>query len=203
LIHEVRQEAKPVKESEKNMELNIEKIEQAIIDQAVDSLISERGISDLVSTMVTRRIDEIFTSTCEAKIEEAIQLAIKSGFEREYVKVNSFGQESGHPTTLGKELDRMVSTYWETRVDAAGRPADGYSAKMTRAEFVMGKIMAEDFNASIKQMIVNAGGALKDALRVSLNGSVNEALSSVLRVNSLGDQGQKRTGSACVDPKSA
>lgn len=183
------------------MELNIEKIEQAIIDQAVDDIVSERGISESVSAQVKARIDNIFVSTCNAQIEKAIQDAVEAGFEREYVKTTSFGQPAGAPTTLGRELEQMVTSYWDQKVDSNGRPADGYNAKMTRAEFVMGQMMAKDFNDSIKQLVVNAGGQLKDALRDSLYGSVNEALSSVLRVSSLGDQGKQRTGSACIDPK--
>lgn len=183
------------------MELDIGKIEQAIIAQAVGSIVHERGVCGLVSEQVKARIDEIFTNTCQAQIEQAIQDAIQAGFEREYVKASSFGQPVGRPTTLGKELERMVTSYWDQKVDSQGRPAEGYSAKMTRAEFVMGKIMAADFNDSIKQLVVNAGGQLKDALRDSLYGSVNEALSSVLRVQTAGDQNKQRTGSACIDPK--
>lgn len=184
------------------MELNIEKIEQAIIEQAVDSIVNERLLCKSVSDQVKERIDNIFINTCNAQIEKAIQEAIDAGFEREYVKTTSFGTPAGAPTTLARELEKMVTSYWDQKVDSRGAPTDGYGAKMTRAEFVMGQMMAKDFNDSIKQMIVNAGGALKDSLRDSLYGSVNEALSSVLKVNSLGDQGKTRTGSACIDPKS-
>ena len=183
------------------MEIDIKRIESEIIKQAVGSLVEDERVCDLVDQLVQARIDKIFSDSCNKKIEQAIDSAIKSGFEREYVKVTSFGTQSGAPTTLAKELESRVSNYWNEKVDAQGNSASGYSAKMTRAEFLMGKIMAADFNEHIKQLVVNSCGTFKDAMRDSLYGSVNEALSGVFKVNSLGDRNKQRTGSACIDPQ--
>ena len=183
------------------MELNIEKIEQAVISQALDHILDEDGISDKVDTIVRAKIDKIFTDKCKVMIEEAIQESIKKGFERQYSKVDSFGRPVGEPTTLGCELEKMVNRYWDQKVDSGGKPADGYSAKMTRAEYVMGQMIAADFNSHVKQLVVNASGSFKDLMRDSLYGSVNELLSGIIRVSSHGDNGKQRTGSACIDPK--
>lgn len=56
----------------------------------------------------------------------------------------------------------------------------------------MSKMVADDFNGHMKQHVVNVGGALKDQLRASLHGTVNELLSEVFRVNSQGDQAIKK-----------
>lgn len=188
------------------MELNIERIEQGVIEAAVEQLMESgiyRRATDAAEAKVKERMDAIFTEQVQARIEEAVNQAITDGFNRTYVKVTGFGQPSGQPTTIAKELEALTSNYWEAKVDSQGRPAEGYSAKMTRAEYVMGKILVADFSDQIKQLVVNSAGQFKDALRVSLHGTVNEVLSSILRVNSLGDQQPQtpRTGSACIDPK--
>lgn len=183
------------------MQIDIKKIENEIINQAVDSIINEEHVSDLVCQTVKSKIDKMFNDSCNKKIEQAIEDAIKNGFEREYVKVTSFGTKDGAPTTLAKQLEERVNRYWNESVDSQGNAATGYSARMTRAEYLMGKIVADDFNAQVKQMVINSCGTFKDAMRNSLYGTVNEALSSVFKVSSLGDQGKERTGTACIDPK--
>lgn len=184
------------------MELNIERIEQSIVSEVVDRLVDEEHLSDLISSQVKARIDKMFSESVNAKIQEAIDRAIKEGFHREYSKVDSWGRPVGEPTTLALELSKQVEGYWNQRVDSNGAPkTDSYGKVMTRAEWLMFKICSEDFNALMKQHIVNAAGFFKDGLRASLNETVNECLSSVLRVSSLGDQGLPRTGSACIDPK--
>lgn len=188
------------------MELDIERIEQGVIDAAVEQIM-ENGIyhraTEAAEAKVKERVDAIFTEQVQARIEAAVNEAITEGFNRTYVKVNGFGQQQGQETTIAKELERLTSNYWETKVDSQGRPAEGYNAKMTRAEYTMGKLLVADFNAQVQQLVVNSAGAFKDAMRVSLHGTVNEALSQVFRVNSIGDQqpGTPRTGPACIDPK--
>lgn len=188
------------------MELDIKRIEQGVIDQAVDQIM-ENGLcqraTKIAEARVKERMDAIFTEQVEARIEAAVNEAINEGFNRTYVKVNGFGQQNGAETTIAKELERLTQSFWEAKVDSQGRPAEGYNAKMTRAEYIMGKLLVADFNAQVQQLIVNSAGAFKDAMRVSLHGTVNEALSQIFRVNSLGDQqpGIPRTGPACIDPK--
>ena len=182
------------------MEINMQRVEDAIIAEVSDKLIGDDGIYDQVKRAVDDQINKIFTDRANAQIANAINDAIKSGFDREYQKVDSFGTKVGEPTTIRKELDRMVSGYWNTIVDKQGNPTSGYGEKMTRAEWVMSQIVVADFNSEIKQHVVNAAGQFKDGLRASLHETVNELLSEVFKVKSLGDQGLNRTGDAIIRP---
>lgn len=182
------------------MELNQERIEAAIVSEVSDRIIGEDELFDRVRTAVDTRISTLFKERADAQIREAIDAAIASGFDREYTRVNSWGERQGVPTTIRKELEKVISTYWNERVTAKGEPSQ-YNATQTRAEYVMSKIVAADFDAQMKQHVVNAAGQFKDGLRRSLHETVNELLSTVFKVKSLDDQTMIRTGDACIQPE--
>ena len=183
------------------MQINQERIEKAIVDEAVETIINEEGFIGRVQRAVDARIDKLFKDKADAAISEAINAAIRNGFDREYCRVTAWGEKDGEPTTIRKELERVIGNYWNQQVDSSGKPASGYSAKMTRAEYVMSQIVVDDFNAQMKQHVVNVAGGLKDRLRESLHETVNELLSEVFKVKSINDQGLKRTGDACIKPQ--
>lgn len=188
------------------MELNQERIEAAIITEVADRIIGEDEIFNRIRTAVEARIDKIFKNRADAQIRAAIDKSITDGFDREYTRVNPWGEREGEPTTIRKELEKVIGDYWNEKVNSDGKPTN-YNGT-TRAEWVMSKIVADDFNKEMKQHVVNVGGALKDQLRVSLHETVNELLSSVFKVNSFGDQeikknGGTRLGGAAISPEAA
>lgn len=182
------------------MELNQERIEQGIINEAVDHLINEEYLAGLVTKEVKARIDAIFAATATDQVSKAVNQAIEDGLNREYSKVNSWGEKVGGPTTISKELERVVSGYWNQRVDAKGKPTDNSYSSITRAEWMMTELAAKDFEGEMKQHIINVGGALKDALRDTMHENVNKMISEVFHVKSLNDVKLKSTGRACIDP---
>ena len=188
------------------MELNQERIEAAIIAEVADRIIGEDELFNRVRTAVETRIDKLFKESADAQIRAAIEKAIADGFEREYTRVNSWGDREGGPTTIRKELEKVIGDYWNQKVDSSGKPTN-YNGS-TRAEWVMAQMVAKDFEGQMKQHVVNVGGALKDQLRASLHETINELVSGVFKVNSLGDReinknGSNRTGSATIDPHAA
>lgn len=177
------------------MELNQERIEAAIVAEVADRIIGEDELFNRVRKAVDNRIDQLFKDQADAQIRAAIDAAILNGFEREYTRVNSWGEREGQPTTIRKELEKVIGNYWNEKVDTNGKKSSYHSERdLTRAEWLMAKMVADDFNGHMKQHVVNVGGALKDQLRVSLHGTVNELLSGVFRVNSLGDQEINKSG---------
>ena len=181
------------------MELNQERIEAAIVSEVADRIIGEDELFERVRKAVDTRISALFKDHADAQIRAAIDAAILNGFDREYTRVTSWGEREGQPTTIRKELEKVIGSYWNEKVDSKGNRSTYASERdLTRAEWLMAKMVADDFNGHMKQHVVNVGGALKDQLRASLHGTVNELLSGVFRVNSQGDQeiekGAGRTG---------
>ncbi|MBB3313676.1 hypothetical protein FHT78_005470 [Rhizobium sp. BK196] len=176
------------------MELNQERIEAAIVAEVADKIIGEEELFSRVRTAVDARIAQLFKDQADAQIRSAIDAAIQSGFDREYTRVNSWGEREGKPTTIRKELEKVIGNYWNEKVGKDGKPSSYASDRdITRAEWIMAKMVAADFNAEMQQHVVNVGGALKDQLRASLHGTVNELLSGIFRVNSHGDQEIKKS----------
>ena len=185
------------------MELNQAAIEAAIVRDVADRIIGEDDIFARVKTAVDTRINKLFQEHANAKIEAAIATAITKGFEHEYIRVDSFGQRTSAPTTIRAELEKMIAGYWNEKVNKQGKSDSGYGCDTTRAEWLMTQLVASDFQGSMKQHVVNLGGALKDKLRLELHQTVNKLLTEVFHVRSEDDEAAKRSDQSMIRPKAA
>jgi hypothetical protein len=186
------------------MEINQEKIEAAIIEQAVQEIVSDKDVYDRVKIEIENRINAIFQKSSEKQIANAVEAAIKQGFDHAYCKVDYLGRPVGSPTTVAAELNRMINGYWNQPVDKQGKPTDSsYSSFGTRAEWTMAQLVADDFKGNMKQHIVNLGGALKDALRISLHETVNKLLSEVFYVRTEDDKKSSNEGKSIIHPETS
>jgi len=183
------------------MEISQSRIEQAIVEEAVEKFISDEDLYIRVKQGIEDRIDQLFQKSAETQINAAINEAIQQGFEREYRKVDPFGHPVGDKTTIKAELERMIGGYWNTRVDKNGKPTESHYNAISRAEWMMTQLVAADFSGEMKQHIVNLGGALKDKLRAELHTTVNKLLSETFNVNSYEDQRLKEPGRAMIAEK--
>ncbi|MBD9573768.1 hypothetical protein IB260_00470 [Pseudomonas sp. PDM23] len=174
------------------LNINEEDLKSAIVEKATDAILShDADLSYMVRKEVESRINKLFAERVEAQIKMAIDEAVKSAFEREYSRVNSFGQPEGLPTTIGKELEKTVSGYWSKPVDVrTGKATDSTYNTVTRAEFLMTQICAEDFSKAMKDSAINITGALKDGLRNQMGHQMDQMLEGLFKVKSLQDQGK-------------
>lgn len=183
------------------MELNSEKIEALIVREAAERIISDDDLYERVKRDIDARVDKIFATRVEAKIAETVDRIAQEGFDRPFRKSDGFGRPAGEPTTISKELEALVSGYWNERVGRDGKPkSDNYNTT-SRAEWLMTKICAEDFEKEVKQHAVNVTGFLKDAFRAELQETVNRVLADLFRVRSLGDQGKDSRDASIIHPK--
>ena len=174
--------------------LNIseEDLKKAIVEKASDELLKySDDLSSMVASEVKRRVDAIFADRAEVQIQAAIDAAINAGFDREYQRVNNFGQEVGEKTTIRDQLDKIVSGFWSQEVDhRTGKPSSSYGTKVTRAEYIMTTVCAENFSEALKQHTANIAGNLKDGLRNQLAAHMDKMLNDLFNVKSLQDQGK-------------
>jgi hypothetical protein len=185
------------------MELNIEKIEAAIVQEVSDKIISDGDLWERVTKGIDGRIDKLWSSAAEAKIAAMVEQAVSAGFDHTYHKIDSLGRPKGEATTIAKELNRLIAGYWTERVDRNGKPSDSSYSTTSRAEWMMVQICGEKFADTMKQHVVNVGGALKDHFRKELDETVNRLLSEVFHVKSLGDQALGNPGRSVISPASA
>ena len=184
------------------MNIDQEKIEKAIIEQAVYELVGKDELFDRVRNGINSRIDALFSEKVDTLVSETISNIANEGFDRTYQKVDAFGKPQGGKTTIRQELEKLVTAYWEARVDHRGRSTENSYNSTTRAEWMMAQICADDFSKEMKQHVVNVGGALKDHFRAVLNEHIGIMLSDVFKVNSAGDRSLKnKGGSATIHPE--
>lgn len=174
------------------LNINEEDLKAAIVEKVTEELLSEdRDLSSLIAAEVKKRLDKIFIDRAEKQIAAAIDTAVDGAFEREYQRVTSWGEAEGPKTSIRKELEKSVESYWGMRVDArSGKPTESSYSSVSRAEYLMTQICAQDFSDTMKAHAVNVTGALKDGLRTQLAQHMDNMLSSLFQVKSLQDQGK-------------
>ena len=174
------------------LNINEDDLKTAIVAKVSDELLRDGDdLSGMVSAELKKRIDKIFNERVTAQIEEAINETINGSFEREYRRVNTWGEPEGPATTIRKELEKTVSAYWSAKVEPrTGKPSTSDYNTVTRAEYIMTQVCADDFSASLKQSAANVTGALKDGLRNQLAQQMDNMLNSLFQIKSLQDQGK-------------
>lgn len=173
------------------LQFNEEALSQAIIDKAVDELMArDDEMYARIREKIDRKIDALFADKAVDVIESAIKAAVDNGFEREYQKVDTWGQAVGDKTSLKKEVERITVGYWDTNVDPrSGKPSSSYGA-IKRSEYAMVQLCGQGFSEEMAKHLANITGYLKDELRNKLAAHMDQMLSDVFKVRSLQDQGK-------------
>lgn len=174
------------------LNINEDDLKTAIVAKVSDELLRDGDdLSGMVAVELKKRIDTIFNERVTTQIEAAINETINGSFEREYRRVNTWGEQEGPSTTIRKELEKTVNAYWSAKVEPrTGKTATSDYNTVTRAEYLMTQICAEDFTKQMTQSMSNVTGALKDGLRVQLAKQMDGMLDGLFRIKSLQDQGK-------------
>lgn len=152
-------------EGRMKMEINQERIESAIIADVADKIIGDDGIYQRAKTAIDARVDALWKSSVAERLQAAVSDMITSGFEREYQKIDSFGGAKGNPTTIRAELERLIGGYWNERVDQQGKPTASSYSSVTRAEWLMAKMCADDFSKTMNSHIINVSGGAQGCVQ--------------------------------------
>lgn len=170
--------------------LDQERLEKAIIDQAVDRIYGdEESIYQRIRNEVDHRIDVAITKGLSAQIETTLNAIMERALDTEIQPVNMWGEREGKPTTVRAALHDRAKAFWQEKVDREGK-ASNYGG-VPRYEHVLGVITAKEFDAQIKQNIVNIAGAIKDAVRADFYKQVDVKLNEFFKVTSADDQKRK------------
>lgn len=173
-------------------DFNEEDVKKAIVEKVSNEILDkDDDLSGLIAKEVKARLDKIFVERAQAQIESAIGAAIKNSFEHQYQKITQWGDAVGEKTTIRAELEKTVNGYWGAKVDnKTGKPSSSDYSSVTRAEFLMTQICAQDFSESMKQAALSVTGALKDGLRNQMGQQMDIILNDLFRIKSLQDQGK-------------
>lgn len=174
--------------------IDTDKVLEMAARRVADEVINESNAFEQASDLIASRIDKLFSERLEARVIEHVDAAIGEGFRQEFRKVDQFGRPQGEPTTIEKQLNVLVSEYWQQTVDRSGKAtsAASYGKNTTRAEWTMIQICGDEFQKELRQNVVNTTAHLKDGLRVELRGWVDKTLGELFRVQSADDKAEGR-----------
>ena len=173
------------------LNINEDELKKVIVERAVEGLVEDDHLSDLVAKEVKARIDKIFIDRAQAAIDAAINQAVQNSFDREYQRITSWGEPDGPKTTIREQLEKTVDGYWSAKVEPkTGKASTSSYNTVTRAEYLMTQVCAEDFSETMKQSVQNVTGALKDGLRNQLAAQMDNMLNELFSIKSLQDQGK-------------
>ena len=168
------------------------KIMEAVVEKVVDEFVRTEGdLYSEVEKRINKKIDALFLKSVEPRIQQEIDKALTDCFHREYQKRSAWGEAEGQPTTISKELEKLMGDFWSEKVNAStGTPAS-YNG-ITRAEYAMAKVLGEDFNKTIKAHLVQSAAGLKDGLRNVLRAEIDTMLGNLFHVRSGQDHAEGR-----------
>jgi hypothetical protein len=170
-----------------DFKLDQARIEQAIIDQAVDRIYGdEDAIYERVRCETENRVNKIITERLNAVIDQTINSVMEKALDTEVQPVNLWGEREGKPTSIRAALHERAKDFWHEKVNDKGEKST-YGGK-ARYEHVLTAITAKEFDAQIKQNIVAIAGALKDAVRADFYTAVDAKLNEFFKITSLEDQ---------------
>lgn len=89
------------------MEINQQRIEDAIIADVAEKIIGEDEIYSRAKTAIDAKIDRLWKDVVQSRITTEIEAVITTGFDREYQKADSFGGKTGPSTTIRAELEKL------------------------------------------------------------------------------------------------
>lgn len=152
-------------------------------EKVADMAITQEDGSVYAKAMeiVKGRIDKLFGEKINAAVEKALCEATEHILSETITPVDIWGERAGKSTTLRAALRDKACTFWTQKVNPDGVPCDSYGCK-PRYEVVMGKFIKVEFDAVIKQNIVEVVGALKAAMRIDIGAKCNAVLDDIIRV---------------------
>lgn len=166
-------------------------IMEAVVGRLVDEFMrTDDQLYDEVEKRISKKIDALFLKNVEPRIQQELDRALADVFHKEYQQRTAWGENEGEPTTISKELEKLMSGFWAQTVDKDGKPST--YAKLTRAEYTMAKVLGDDFNKQTERYLVQAAAWLKDGMRDHLRGEVDKMLANLFHVNSAQDQAEGR-----------
>jgi hypothetical protein len=97
-----------------------------------------------------------------------------------YQPVTKWGEVDGKPTTIREVFAKKATDYWLKKVDSNGKESDGWSAKMTRAEYVAQNHLEQAFKEVLSSELEVVVKSFKASLAASLTSDAKKQIEGSL-----------------------
>lgn len=163
--------------------------QQALLDLAAEKLADQyadfESIGCNVDALIRERVDKAVGSLIEERVEAALNAALEKTLNESVQPVNIFGEKVGEPTSIKATLVERAADFWNTKVKADGRPfgkGDTWGRKeaKTRAEWMLGRIVSDEFMAQVRANSVEIAETFKAAMREDAHALVDRHLDAII-----------------------
>lgn len=161
----------------------------AVLDLAAQKLADEIGdatrITEQVNRLLTQRIEEAMKAVVITKIDQIIDAQLEKMLNQTIQPVNIWGDKVGEPTTIANALSDRAKEFWNTKVDKNGKVVtDSWAAReaKTRAEYMLGKIVTDEFAALVKTHAAEILSVMKERLRADAHAAIDKHLNELIKV---------------------
>lgn len=171
--------------------LTDEELREEILNRAAqklaDDAASSEYVGDRVSTLIDKRVEAAIKLAIGDKIDALLNDRLESMLTQPIQAVDIYGDKAGEPISIRDTLNERSKEFWAALVDSDGKRTKDVNSynrdrHKTRAEWLMGKVIADDFADLVKQNISNIVGTVKEKLRADAVASVEKHLNDLLRV---------------------
>lgn len=163
--------------------------QEAVLDLAAQKVADEYGdlgeIEGRVDRLVRERVETVIGKTVDERIEAVLNGALADMLDQTIQPVDVFGDKTGEATTIRATLGERAKDFWNTKVDQNGKPAErnsyGFSSARTRAEWMLGNIVSDEFMNQIRQNAASIADAFKEAMRKDAHALVDKHINALIK----------------------
>lgn len=136
------------KKGARHMELDMKRIEDAVIAEATESLVhsySRVGDNSLYDEIRTEAM-KIIREAVDTQVKQILASSITA---MTFPQTNSFRETTGPDLSLREYIDKIIRGYLDEKTDRDGR-RDGYGDKMPRIHWLLKTELEKHIEASVK-----------------------------------------------------
>lgn len=167
-----------------NLQIDNDALLQMAAQKIADEYADMDAVGDTVRRMIRERVDAACGKSLDDQVESALNSALSSMLDQSIQPVDIFGKPTGEATTIRGTLVSRSKDFWGTKVDASGNPMKdewGQRNAKTRAEWMLGRIVTDEFSAQVKANAAHIASALKDAMRADAHAMIDKHLDALIK----------------------
>ena len=167
--------------------VSLEELRDLAVNRLVEGVTSEHDLTTAVKAAVERHVKELYADLIEKKVGEALDVALHQMLDAQVTPVDIFGEPTGEPTTIRDTLVARTKGFWTDLVDSDGKLPKEVTAWnrgkfQTRAQWMIGKMAADDFAEHVKDHSIEILTVLKGKLLEDGKKSLEHHLNRLIKV---------------------
>lgn len=166
-------------------EIKPEDVLNLAAQKLADNVSDSSEIFESANRLIRERVDAAMKETINRKIDAILNGALDEMMSQVISPVNVWGEKTGEPTTIRDTLNAKAKEFWATLVDSNGAAVkpDSWSRNgKPRAEWLIGKVLQDEFMSLVKNNTAEILVAMKEKLRADALASVNRHLDELIKV---------------------